>query len=55
MKAIKKVMALVIAMAVSCLFCFAPLAVAAGSANDSLTGEYLQQLMNLAQSNTTMT
>lgn len=42
-------MALVIAMAVSCLFCFAPLAVAAGSANDSLTGEYLQQLMNLAQ------
>lgn len=49
MKPRKNVMVLVIALTMSCLFCFAPVAMAASSADNSLTGEYLQQLMDLAQ------
>ncbi len=49
MKPIKKIMALVMALTISCLFCISPPAVAASSTDNALTGEYLQQLMNLAQ------
>lgn len=49
MKPKNKVIALVITLAMSFSFCFAPVAMAASSADNSLTGEYLQQLMDLAQ------